>query len=239
MSEPEDDVTIPRMVAEAMAVDPTRPLITYYDGESGERTELSGASLDNWIAKTANLLVDDCGLGPGSTAALALPPHWQTAAVLLGCFSAGVGVTLRSLEADVVFATVAETGQAWAAADRFVLALAPMAQPAREVPEGWADYVTAVRVAGDRFVPSVPVTGSTPALSDSELHHAAACTEARQRAHAAQLHAGDRLLLDAEALPDPMDWLLAPLAAAATIVLCHRCDPGTRQRIRAEEGITR
>src|SRR5439155_75514 len=75
-----------------VAADPTRPLLTWYDDATGERTELSGATLDNWVAKTANLLVDGCGLGPGDRAAVLLPPHWQTAAVLLGCWSAGLDV---------------------------------------------------------------------------------------------------------------------------------------------------
>ena len=49
--------------------DPTRPLLTWYDDATGERTELSGATLANWVAKTANLLVDGLGLGPGDRAA--------------------------------------------------------------------------------------------------------------------------------------------------------------------------
>src|SRR5215468_371295 len=70
------------------ATDPAQPLITWYDDATGDRAELSGATLANWVAKTANLLVDGGGLGPGDRAAVLLPPHWQTAAVLLGCWSA-------------------------------------------------------------------------------------------------------------------------------------------------------
>ena len=55
--------TIGDLFAAAVAADPTRPLLTYYDDATGERTELSGTSLANWVAKTANLLVDRCGLG--------------------------------------------------------------------------------------------------------------------------------------------------------------------------------
>src|SRR6266545_3289259 len=84
--------TVAGALAAAVAVDPTRPLLTYYDDATGERTELSGATLDNWAAKTANLLVDGCGLTAGDRAAVLLPPHWQSAAVLLGCWSAGLVV---------------------------------------------------------------------------------------------------------------------------------------------------
>src|SRR6266536_5713875 len=88
----------------AVRADPTRPLLTFYDDATGERTELSGATLANWVAKTANLLVDGCGLGPGDRAAVLLPPHWQTAAVLLGCWSAGLVVDTG--EVEVVFTTL-------------------------------------------------------------------------------------------------------------------------------------
>ena len=59
---------IARVFADAIATDPTRPLLTFYDDATGERTELSGATLANWVAKTANLLVD------GSAWRRATPP---------------------------------------------------------------------------------------------------------------------------------------------------------------------
>src|SRR5262252_5702367 len=79
-------------LAAMTAADATRPLITYYDDATGERLDLSGATLGNWVAKTANLLVDGHGLGPGDVAAVVLPPHWLTAAVQLGCWSAGLAI---------------------------------------------------------------------------------------------------------------------------------------------------
>src|SRR5262252_4184169 len=96
-------------LAAMTAADATRPLITYYDDATGERLDLSGATLGNWVAKTANLLVDGHALGPGDVAAVALPPHWLTAAVLLGCWSAGLAVDLSFLDrgenVDVAFAS--------------------------------------------------------------------------------------------------------------------------------------
>jgi len=88
-------LTVVDALARVIATDATRPLVTYYDDATGERTELSGATLANWVAKTANLLVDGLGLGTGDVAAVALPPHWQTAAVLLGCWSAGLAIDLE------------------------------------------------------------------------------------------------------------------------------------------------
>src|SRR3954469_8446027 len=114
--------TIARLFSGAVAVDPTRPLLTYYDDGTGERTELSGATLDNWVAKTANLLVDGCGLGPGDRAAVLLPPHWQAAGALLGCWTAGLAVGPGP--AEVVFAAVSRIDAAPDAPDRFALGLA-------------------------------------------------------------------------------------------------------------------
>ena len=41
--------------------DPSRPFVTAYDGPVGGRVELSGATFDNWVAKTANMLADGLG----------------------------------------------------------------------------------------------------------------------------------------------------------------------------------
>ena len=74
--------------------DPAGPRITYYDDATGERIELSAVTLGNWAAKTANLLRDELGAGPGSRVAVLLPAHWQTAGVLLGAWWAGAEVVL-------------------------------------------------------------------------------------------------------------------------------------------------
>ena len=80
------------LLATARDRDPARPLVTFYDDSTGERVELSATTLDNWVAKTANLLQEEFDVGPGSTVAVALPVHCQTAAVLLGIWSCGATV---------------------------------------------------------------------------------------------------------------------------------------------------
>ena len=97
--------TVGQLLAAAVAVDPTRPLLTWYDDGTGERTELSGATLANWVAKTANLLVDGAGTQPGDRTVVLLPPHWQTAAVLLGAWSAGLEVATAAGPGEVGLAT--------------------------------------------------------------------------------------------------------------------------------------
>ena len=77
-----------------LAADPAGPRITYYDDATGERIELSTVTMANWAAKTANLLRDEMGAGPGTRVAVLLPAHWQTAAVLFGIWWIGSEVLL-------------------------------------------------------------------------------------------------------------------------------------------------
>jgi uncharacterized protein (TIGR03089 family) len=197
------------------AADPSRPLLTYFDDATGERTELSGATLGNWVAKTANLLVDGLGLGIGDTAAVRLPAHWQTAAVLLGCWSAGLVVDLAGTSGQVAF--VGPDAGAVAGAETYALALNPMAMPFRPgPPPGTLDYAVEVRGHGDHF--SGPRIDASATALASGLSHAELVT-------AAPTVPGNRVLIDGDAVPDPVVWLVAPLLAGASIVLCRNLDP--------------
>ncbi|MGH3657059.1 MAG: TIGR03089 family protein [Micromonosporaceae bacterium] len=244
------DVTPAGLLSSALAEDPARPLITYYDDATGERTELSVATLGNWVAKTANLLVDGCGLAPGDTAVALLPAHWQTAAVLLGCWTAGVGTAHGAASdnpasVDVVFAAADRTDEArhWPSDERYALALAPLAAPLRNVPPGFADFVVEVRQHGDRFVPTAPVDPDDPGLLGlprGPLSHRALGTAGAERAAALGLESGGRLLVvdSPEAPTRPLDWLLAPLAARASVVLCRNTDPEKLPARAEQERIT-
>jgi acyl-coenzyme A synthetase/AMP-(fatty) acid ligase len=59
-----------------------KPFLTWYDDRRDERIELSYRTFDNWVAKTANLLVDELGAEPGDRVGAALVDHWQTPVVL-------------------------------------------------------------------------------------------------------------------------------------------------------------
>jgi uncharacterized protein (TIGR03089 family) len=252
--------TLGALLSAAVDGDPTRPLLTYYDDATGERAELSGATLANWVAKTANLLVDGVGAEPEEVALVALPPHWQTAAVLLGCWSAGLIVTTVPLPSGVTVAFLgtgspgrvatasakpaitgsggpAVTGSAGPAVtgERYVLGLRPLGMPlpVDELPPGYVDFNAEVRGHGDRFVPVVPVSADTPAVPGSTQRELAG--RAATRARELGIATGDRVLVDASGYPDDLDWLLAPLAAGASIVLCGHLDrAGLASRITAE-----
>ena len=228
---------LPAIFAAAVAADPARPLLTYYDDATGERTELSGVTLGNWVSKTANLLVDGLGLGPGDRAELLLPPHWQTAAILLASWSAGLtvgyrpwstaGLTTDDAVPDVVFVSQERVRSMLEdvpdADERFVLSLHPFAMPMREVPDGYRDFNAEVRVHGDVFRPSAVPAPATPATADGTTFGAWG-EIVRHIAGEMGLRPGDRVMIDASQHEQPARWLLAPLAAGASIVLVANAD---------------
>jgi uncharacterized protein (TIGR03089 family) len=234
--------TLTDLFTAAVQRDPAGPLLTLYDDRTGERAELSSSTLDNWVAKTANLVVDDAGLGPGDRAAVLLPAHWQTAAVLLGCWAAGLTVTAETAPgADVSFATADRAVEAagTGAADIYLLSLAPLGARLREVPAGALDYAVEVPGHGDHFTGG-RVTGDTPALAagGADLHHATAVAAAATRAGELGLGTGDRLLVVESPQTALLDWLLAPLAAGASVVLVRGADPAALARRAADERVT-
>ncbi|MGY1693514.1 TIGR03089 family protein [Geodermatophilus sp. SYSU D00814] len=232
----------------ALRRDASAPLVTSYDDATGERVELSATTLANWVAKTADLLQDEFDVAPGSTVAVVLPVHWQTAAVLLGVWSCGAAVLDTAAEddgrldaADVVLA----------AQDR----LAPLEE--QDLPEllglslhplglgmtGYAgparDFAVEVRARSDVFTPYVPPDPASPGLTAGglELTLGGLADAAGQLAGRLGIAAGDRLLVDEPTAAEagPVVWLLAPLAAGASLVLCRHTDPAAlRARAEAE-----
>ena len=71
-----------------------KPFVTWYDDHRDQRVELSYRTFGNWVAKTANLLVDELGAGPGDRVGAILADHWQTPVVLAACWRAGTSVVV-------------------------------------------------------------------------------------------------------------------------------------------------
>lgn len=220
------------LLRSALATDPARPLVTFYDDATGERVELSVATFGNWVAKTANLIQDELGAQPGDRAALLLPAHWQTAVWLLACFSTGVVAVPGGDPAGADFAVSGpDTLEAALACpgERVALALRPLGARFPQPPAGFADYAVEVPTQGDRFAPYAPVDPGAPALElpgGEELSGAEVVERAAASASSLGLTAGSRLLSGRSY----GDWdglaagLLAPLAAGGSVVLCRHLD---------------
>jgi uncharacterized protein (TIGR03089 family) len=223
------------LLAAARTRDPSRPLVTHYDDSTGERVELSATTLDNWVAKTANLLQDEFDIGTGSTVALSLPVHWQTAAVLLGAWSCGATVEDTAPEddagldgVDLVLAAqdrLAALEEDLGDAQLLGLSLHPLGAGMAGYVGPARDFALEVRTAGDRFVPYSPPDATTPGLrvGGLELTFGGLVDAAGELAGRLGIGPDDRVLVDAQVAAEagPVAWLLAPLAAGASIVLCR------------------
>jgi uncharacterized protein (TIGR03089 family) len=223
------------LLAAARDRDPARPLVTHYDDSTGERVELSATTLDNWVAKTANLLQDEFDVGPGSTVAVSLPVHWQTAAVLLGVWSCGAAVLDTAPEdeagldgVDVVLAAqdrLAALEEGDGDAELLGLSLHPLGAGLAGYAGQARDFALEVRTAGDRFVPYSPPVAAAPGLrvGGLELTLGGLVEAAVELAGRLGIGPDDRVLVDAQVAAEagPVAWLLAPLAAGASIVLCR------------------
>jgi uncharacterized protein (TIGR03089 family) len=198
-----------------LRADPARPRITHYDDAAGSRIELSGATLTNWAAKTANWLRDELDVQPGDTVAVLLPPHWQTAGVLLGAWWCGATVTVSPSGTQVALCGLDRIGEATGADEVAAVGLDALGAGIPVLPPGVRDYASEVRVHGDTFA-------SGGSGQDVETIIAAA----RARATALGLATGDRLLCTTSwDLTVPGEVLLAVLAADASLVQCTGADP--------------
>ncbi len=209
-----------RLFSDLLAREPARPFVTYYDEASGERAELSAKSLANWVAKTHHLLGTELGLGVGDTALIAVPAHWISVPVLLGCLTAGLALTPAGA-ADVAFVAPATLALAEGVPD--VYAVAPAAAAVgfgAEPPAPALDYVAAVRPQEDKWpgvhLAATPDDPCLPGLTRGEV---------AARAAQSGLAPGARVLTTRPWV-SPDDWIdavLAPVAAGGSLVIVANC----------------
>ncbi|MFG3600267.1 TIGR03089 family protein [Micromonospora chersina] len=237
-----------------VAVATHEPLLSYLDDATGERTDLTAQQLGAWAARSAGLLRDGCGLRPGDRVAVLLPPHWRTAAVLIGAWSVGLSVSFRpralaglpvlepgaDLPYDAVFVTP-ERLDDWLedvpeGTHRYLVGTGP--GPLDEVPPGWLDWSIEVLRHSETAPDLGALRPSDPASPDGTSYGEWGAV-AREYAKQLDLHAGDRLLVDTAEHEQPLKWLLAPLAAGASVVLCANLDPADRDARAAAEQATR
>jgi uncharacterized protein (TIGR03089 family) len=221
-------------VLSALLSEPGHPRLTWY-GPAGERIELSGAVLDNWVSKTTNLLVEELDAGPGTRVLLDLPPHWRTVVWALAAWRVGAAVVTTDggsaqdgTVADDVDVVVSDRPGALALPrGAAVVAVALPALARRfdgDLPAGALDAAQSVMTYGDVIGWAPVAEPDRPALGD--LPHAALLAAA---ADAAPVPDGSRTLLtvgdDRTTTAPTLLTVLGVLAEGGSVVLL-RPEPG-------------
>ncbi|WP_104091302.1 TIGR03089 family protein [Arthrobacter sp. GMC3] len=223
----------------------TSPRLTWY-GPDSERVELSGRVLENWVAKTANYLVDELDAEPGTVVAVDMPVHWRSLVWLLASWAVGATALPQSPPdagsrlADIVVTTrPAEALAASNAAGRlpFVVAVALPALAMRwigELPADALDYSGGVRAHSDVFFADAAPSEDAAAWESQ----AGAVTYAELLAAEGATAGPERILLQAA---DGWDAVvrasLRIWAAGGSVVLLDPTVPAT-DHLRTVENVT-
>ena len=228
-------------LTERMRRDSASPLLTYRDLATGERMELSAASLGNAIAKTAGMLRDELDAEPGAIIGVHIPLHWQRVVWLGACAATS---TVFAPEADpgdcdVLVVDRGRLGLVGSAREAVLISLAPFGLPDGEgVPPGVTDAAVAMRGHPDSFVPWDPPSESTPLLRTPQgtLSQGELMIRATEELSRRGVDGGARFaIID----PEPQADLLAlagPLAHGGSVVLVAQADSGDLQQTLRQEG---
>ena len=229
--------TFPHVLSELLTRDAGRPLVTFYDGATGERTELSVTTYANWVAKVASLLADELEVEHGSRVLVDLPAHWLAPVVLGAAWAAGLEVVWDG-EADAVV-TGPHGVERWAGeAARIPVvasALLPLAVrfPAA-LPAGVHDLGVEVWSQPDAYVAWPAPADDDPAVAgvtQADLWRAAAA--------GSQITDGGRLLSETSpASPSGLASFIEPLARNGSMVLVTSTSEERREQIAADERVT-
>jgi uncharacterized protein (TIGR03089 family) len=194
--------------------------------------------LDNWVAKTSNLLQDELDAEPGMRLRLDLPAHWKSVILALAAWQLGMEVVVAGAEAELL--ATADPGPA-AAAGGFdaVLAVSLPALSMRwsgELPSGVLDYAAEVRSHGDFFMPHVDPEAQRCAIrtTDGAVHAHGALLDDFAAAH----EAGRRLLIPAaDGLEAVLAQSLGTWKSDGSVVLVHP-DVEVTGKLRSAERIS-
>ncbi len=243
--------TVPALLTTLRTVQATSPRLTWY-GPDGERVELSGKVLDNWVAKTANYVVDELDAGPGSVIDIDMPAHWRSLCWVLAAWQAGAAVSYgpgTGMNHDVTVTTgplAAEPGSPGPRPLTVAVALGALEMRwAGNLPAGVLDYAAEVRARGDVFVSFAEPTGTDVAVVGSDSADPAAALGAATLGsitfgsllggYAHPTERSERVLLPAEdGLETAVRNALGIFSAGGSVVLMHPSVPVTERLLSAE-----
>jgi uncharacterized protein (TIGR03089 family) len=234
-------LTFAAVLADRLRRDPGRPLVTFYDDESGERVELSATTYANWVAKAGSLLVDELDLERGDTLRIDLPPHWLTPVFLGAAWSAGLVVADTDDPTAVVCGPDRLERWAGEAAARVVLAcsLLPLGvRFAEPVPPGVHDVGVEIWSQPDAFTPWDPPTPDDDAIDRGGVRRTQ--KETWEAAAAGTLVADGGRLLVAAGPASPLEpaTFTEPLAKGGSLVLVTRAGAERLEAIQIAEHTT-
>lgn len=155
------------LLSPLLATDAASPRLTTYT-DAG-RMELSAATLANWASKGGNLMVGELGLGSGDVVVVDAPTDWMPAALVVGCWRAGVAVCAPSSPAAASAAALLTTDpDAHPDVDGEILQLSTdpfgrgVGESGGDIAFGVTDLSPELRVQGDRY--AGPETGEDAVL---------------------------------------------------------------------------
>ena len=225
------------LLSPILRTDAASPRLTTYT-DAG-RMELSAATLANWAAKGGNLMVGHLGLGPGDVVAVDAPTDWMPAALVVGCWRAGVAVCSTSSpaagSAAALLTTDPDAHPDW---DTEVLQLSTdpfgrgVAEAGGEVEFGVTDLSPELRVQGDRY--AGPETGEDAVLLHTADGGQVTGADLRQRA-AGLFSPGTRSVTGPWDDTDGLVTTLLPLFVDGSVVVSTDDDPSRLEHLAATE----
>lgn len=199
------------------------PVVTYYDASTGERIELSGVTLANWVSKVANWLVDDLDAERGTRIRIGLPSHWLRHVWLLGAWRIGAVVTDHD-------AQIGLSGPELVADEptRLAASLRPLGAPFAEEPQGFLDIALHVPANPDDFIDVDP-----PAPDDIAIDLDGLSVTHRELLAVAPIT--DRVLREPASLAEDARALAAALVGGGSLVVVAGADGEALGRIAEQE----
>lgn len=204
----------------ALRDEPGRPLITAYDEEGRARTELSVTTYANWVAKTANLFLDEYLLDPGDTVRITVSSHWLTPVFVGAALAAGLATTDDpDLPAALIVCGPDEVDDLTTASPILACSLTPFATRfTTTLPDGVDDYGLLWPGQSDAFV-GPPAAPNAVAARSGDTMLTQADVVAHGHAEAARW-IGTRVLTDANLVTAANQaLLLGALAHKGSLVL--------------------
>lgn len=229
--------TFPDLLAQQLRAAPTRPLVTYYDDDSGERVELSVATYANWVAKTAGLLQDELDVGAGDVVVLDLPTHWLGPVWLGAVWSVGAVAAPPGTPGARLVVCGPEGVDTYADQDVPVVACSLLPMGVRfpdPLPAGVVDFGTVVWGQPDVFVAVEQVAADRPAWATEA---GSVTTQGEVVAAGGTVEPGVRLLTDANPCSESgIGAFVGPLAAGGgTVWVRHPAEGSWEQRAATEQ----